>query len=88
MPVADAQRWNQRYREGQHAGFDRPRAFLLAQAAWLPTHGLALDVAMGLGANAAWLLSRGLRVIGVDISEVRCVWPAPNTPPCRPSSPT
>lgn len=70
MPVADAQRWNQRYREGQHAGFDQPRAFLLAQAAWLPTDGLALDVAMGLGANAAWLLSRGLRVIGVDISEV------------------
>jgi SAM-dependent methyltransferase len=70
MPATDAQRWNQRYREGQHAGFERPRAFLLDQAAWLPTGGLALDVAMGLGANAGWLLARGLHVIGVDISEV------------------
>lgn len=70
MPATDAQRWNRRYQEEQHAGFERPRAFLLAQAAWLPTHGLALDVAMGLGANAGWLLARGLNVIGVDISEI------------------
>lgn len=70
MPATDAQRWNERYRSGQHAGFDQPRAFLVEQSAWLPTHGLALDVAMGMGANAGWLLAHGLRVIGVDISEV------------------
>lgn len=70
MPAADALRWDERYRSGQHPGFDRPRAFLVEQSAWLPGQGLALDVAMGLGANAGWLLTRGLCVIGVDISAV------------------
>jgi SAM-dependent methyltransferase len=29
-----------------------------------------LDIAMGLGGNAAFLLERGLRVVGLDISWV------------------
>jgi hypothetical protein len=31
---------------------------------------LALDIAMGLGVNAGYLLDHGLRVVGVDISNV------------------
>jgi len=70
MPSDDARRWNARYSEqgGRYARFTRPRPFLLHCASHLPASGLALDVAMGLGGNAGFLLSRGLRVIGVDIS--------------------
>lgn len=71
MPVEDAERWDQRYREDdRYASFTRPRPFLIENAQYLPPGGLALDVAMGLGGNASFLLSRGLRVIGVDISSV------------------
>ncbi|MDD5467478.1 MAG: class I SAM-dependent methyltransferase [Anaerolineales bacterium] len=70
MPVEDAQRWNKRYAEGLLGGFERPRPFLVKAAALLPGHGLALDVAMGLGGNAAFLLARGWQVVGVDISQV------------------
>ena len=38
--------------------------------AYLPPRGLALDAAMGLGGNAGFLIERGLRVIGIDASEV------------------
>ncbi len=70
MPTEDARRWNARYSDqgGRYARFTRPRPFLLRCAPHLPGSGLALDVAMGLGGNAGFLLSRGLRVIGVDIS--------------------
>lgn len=70
MPLADAVRWNQRYLEQTRATFAAPRPFLLEQAALLPAHGLALDLAMGLGGNAAFLAARGLRVMGVDIADV------------------
>ncbi|HSO27220.1 MAG TPA: class I SAM-dependent methyltransferase [Anaerolineales bacterium] len=63
--------WDQRYRENaRYDSFGRPRPFLMEQAAYLPFSGLALDIAMGLGGNAEFLLARGLRVIGVDISGV------------------
>ena len=68
MPATDAARWNQRYRAQTH--FAAPRPFLLEQAGWLPARGWALDLAMGLGGNAAFLLVRGLRVVGVDIAQV------------------
>jgi tellurite methyltransferase len=67
---ADANKWNERYRSGVEAAFESPRDFLVAQAQHLPAQGLALDIATGLGGNAGFLLERGLRVIGVDISEV------------------
>ena len=70
MSSADAMKWNERYRSGVEAAFESPRDFLVAQAQHLPTRGLALDVATGLGGNAGFLIERGLRVIGVDISEV------------------
>lgn len=71
MPREDAKRWDQRYAEDERfRTFTQPRQFLLEHADWLPEHGLALDVAMGPGGNAAFLLERGLRVVGVDISWV------------------
>lgn len=71
MPAEDARRWNARYKERieDEKGYS-PQPFLIAHAKFLPTTGLALDIAMGLGGNAGFLASRGLRVIGVDISVV------------------
>jgi SAM-dependent methyltransferase len=66
----DALRWNARYRDPAARNADRPPALLLEEMASLPSQGLALDVAMGLGAGARLLMARGLRVIGVDIAEV------------------
>jgi tellurite methyltransferase len=69
-PVEDARRWDARYRERKRYSFERPRKFLIENAGLLPHSGLALDIAMGLGSNAGYLIEHGLRVIGVDISEV------------------
>jgi hypothetical protein len=66
----DAVKWNERYRLNAEPSYQQPREFLVEQAAHLPTSGLALDVAMGLGGNAGFLLERGLKVIGLDVSEV------------------
>ena len=66
-----AARWNERYLRQPDGGVDPPpQPWLLEQQAWLPRSGRALDVAMGLGGSAGWLLGRGLSVVGVDISEV------------------
>jgi 2-polyprenyl-3-methyl-5-hydroxy-6-metoxy-1,4-benzoquinol methylase len=70
MPTEDANRWNLRYLAGADNPSDIPRSLLVDHADLLPSSGLALDIAMGLGGNAGYLLRRGLRVVGVDISEV------------------
>ena len=71
MSNSDAARWNKRFREEvRYSSFERPRPFLVENAAHLPTSGLALDIAMGLGGNAGFLMERGLQVVGVDISSV------------------
>jgi tellurite methyltransferase len=70
MSTQDANRWNQRYQTDGRKSDPSPRSFLVENAAALPREGLALDVAMGLGGNAAFLLARGLRVVGMDVSEV------------------
>jgi tellurite methyltransferase len=69
-PIEDADRWNARYREDKRYSFERPRDFLVENSGLLPSSGLALDAAMGLGNNAGFLLERGLSVVGVDISAV------------------
>lgn len=38
--------------------------------AMLPTHGTALDVACGLGAQTLWLAARGLDVTALDVSPI------------------
>jgi len=71
MTFSDAERWNERYLQDERsATIARPRPFLVENAHFLPQGGLALDVAMGLGGNAGFLLGRGLRVLGVDVSWV------------------
>jgi SAM-dependent methyltransferase len=71
MPIEDARRWDNRYLEDERfRTLNQPRQFLIEQAGWLPQRGLALDIAMGPGRNAAFLLERGLRVVGLDISWV------------------
>ena len=70
MTSRDATRWNARYRDPAAHSADHPAALLLEEIESLPTRGLALDVAMGLGASARLLMARGLGVIGVDIAEV------------------
>lgn len=71
MTVNDRFRWDNRYLEDQRfRSFEKPRPFLVEHNRLLPRQGLALDVAMGLGGNARWLINQGFRVIGVDISGV------------------
>lgn len=71
MPLEDAVRWNARY--STRSGTDKdyaPRPFLIEHREYLPPEGFALDIAAGLGGSANFLISAGLGVIGVDISEV------------------
>jgi hypothetical protein len=70
MPIEDATRWNSRYQEDNRNIFEPPRSLLSDHSTIIPKSGLALDIAMGLGNNAHFLLEHGLRVIGVDISLV------------------
>jgi tellurite methyltransferase len=70
MPIADADRWNLRYQTEFDNASDLPRSLLVDHADLIPSRGLALDIAMGLGANAGFLLQCGLRVVGVDISNI------------------
>lgn len=70
MSIDDAHRWNARYTRDLRDSFEYPRPFLVEYSHLLPSHGLALDLAMGLGGNSGFLLEHGLRVIGVDISFV------------------
>jgi tellurite methyltransferase len=70
MSMEDAERWNQRYQTDWRNSFELPRKLLSDNVDLIPDEGLALDIAMGLGGNANFLLLRGLRVIGVDISRM------------------
>jgi tellurite methyltransferase len=78
--LADQSRWNARYLN--HDGPEAvPRAWLVGHQALLPAPGLALDIAMGLGGSAGWLVERGWRVVGLDVADVavrraRARWPA------------
>jgi len=70
MPIEDANRWNSRYQEYSGDAIENPRDLLIEHRHILPSNGLALDIAMGLGSNANFLMNYGLRVVGVDISYV------------------
>ena len=68
MAEADREKWDARYRAGQHGAGD---------PAWLghfpddvPQAGRALDVAAGAGRVSVWLARRGFDVLAVDISPV------------------
>lgn len=70
MPLTDADRWNERYRSSNRHTFGEVRSILIEHAHLMPRHGLALDLAMGLGGSADYLLNHGLSVVGVDIASV------------------
>ncbi len=80
MPIEDARRWNTRYRTRGGASPAEPHSFLVEHQPLLPRSGRAVDIAMGRGGNAGWLLAQNLDVVGIDISTVavqaaKCHWP-------------
>jgi tellurite methyltransferase len=71
MDHPDGMKWNERYSEdGQQWLDSAPRQLLLDFLPQLPTVGLALDAAAGVGVNGLVLARRGLHVVALDISEV------------------
>ncbi len=68
----DAARWDDRYRSASPSGplapeplAERPDLLDL-----IPTAGLAIDIACGLGGQSLWLAQRGLHVVAFDVSPV------------------
>lgn len=74
MVTGPQSRWDQAYRDrldaGEQALTGDPALILRAHDHLLPATGRAIDVASGLGKNAAWLAGRGLDVVAADISAV------------------
>ncbi len=71
MTHPDSLKWNKRYaEEGQRWLDSPPRDLLLAYLSHLPSSGLALDGAAGVGVNGLVLARRGLHVVALDIAEV------------------
>ena len=68
----DAARWDDRYRSASPRGSLAPEP--LAErgdlAELVPTAGLAIDIACGLGRQSLWLAQRGLHVVALDVSPV------------------
>lgn len=69
MAQSDRERWNAKYREGEHGRIE-PSAAVTELSRWRPASGRALDVAGGTGAHARWLARAGLEVTLADVSEV------------------
>lgn len=57
--------WAERYQQCPCVGGTEPSAWLAGHLPWLP-RGRALDVAMGEGRNAAFLVEHGYQVVGVE----------------------
>ena len=71
MKHPDGIKWNKRYSEqGQQWLDNSPHQLLLDFLPQLPTAGLVLDAAAGVGMNGLVLAQRGLHVVALDISEV------------------
>ena len=62
-------KWDARYRDAA-VNEDHAASVVLTHAALLPTTGLALDLACGLGANALYLARAGLQVEAFDLSPI------------------
>lgn len=70
MVRADSIRWDERYRNRKKYACEAPRPLLYEAIPFLPKSGRVLDIAMGLGANGAFMLQLGYDVVGVDISFI------------------
>lgn len=69
MSSADISKWNKKYASSESPGNQVPDEELIRYADLLPTSGLALDLACGLGKNALFLAQQGLDVIALDGSS-------------------
>lgn len=72
MAEADRRRWDERYSSKGPPPADAaaPPELFGRHTNVFPTAGTALDLACGSGATAVWLASRGLEVLGCDVSPV------------------
>ena len=72
----DRERWDERYAgrsDGPVTSPAAPEALALLDEALLariPTAGLAVDIACGVGAQSLWLAQRGMHVMALDVSPV------------------
>jgi tellurite methyltransferase len=66
----DRERWNRKYAAGNPNATFEPEPLLLQYAHLLTGHGMALDLACGVGHNAIFLARRGYEVLAVDASLV------------------
>lgn len=69
MSEDDRRRWDERYEHAAGIIPGIPSSFV-GHEHLFPTSGRALDVACGTGASSVWLATRGLDVLGVDVSPV------------------
>ena len=69
-PVAELERWNERFSAPEYIFGTAPNAFLASKAALLKPGQRALCVADGEGRNSVWLAEQGLEVSAFDISPV------------------
>ncbi len=65
---ADRERWNRKYASGNPNADFTPAPLLVEYRHWLDGHGMALDVACGVGQNAMFLARCGYEVVAVDAS--------------------
>jgi SAM-dependent methyltransferase len=72
MSEADRRRWDERYaaKGPPRMSSVAPPGVFAAHADVFPTAGSALDLACGQGTSSVWLASRGLQVVGYDVSPV------------------
>ena len=68
MSAADQEHWDRRFSKAEAT--PRVVSVLTDNTHLLPTEGVALDLACGLGGNALWLAKRGLSVEAWDCSSV------------------
>ena len=72
MGEADRHRWDERYTAKGPPPLSSvaPPAVFAAHADLFPTAGKALDLACGQGTGSVWLATRGMQVVGLDVSPV------------------
>ena len=72
MAEADRCRWDERYASKGPPALDAVGVpdIWACHADEFPTSGTALDIACGQGLGAVWLATRGMEVLGLDISPV------------------
>ena len=72
MGEADRHRWDERYAAKGPPPLSSvaPPAVFAGHTDLFPTAGRALDLACGQGTGSVWLASRGLQVVGLDVSPV------------------